>query len=841
MGQQLERRRIGAYRVVRSLEGHGREVYAARRPAERGDRHYLLALFDLDESNERELESEVYRCMELDHRAIAAFVEMFVEADRMVLVLEGLQGVPLNRLLDDLQSRGERLDDGAAIHIGVALLGALNCAHTATNESGMTLPLVHAQLGPHQLLAGWDGEVKLLGLGLSTVFRLAAGLEPVPALAEPYLAPEVRRGGALTVRANVHSAAVLVARLLSDRPPPAAGKTWPSLAEARPDLPPKLTTALDVALKASLLERRITCAALLQALESTKLANPADLTDKLAPLRETASVDGSVLSSESFPPSNLSDVPPQSIPVLMSTPPEADDDEFALSEAPTQLMDRPKAAIDAVIAAAAASAQETAGDGGAAQTTADEEQRPPRPPPKRSADKSKVKAPRAIPGMRPRKATLIMGSPSASEAPTPAELASPLTPRSPGVDHSPRLGPTSRKKLNTPARGRGGVLGRGKGASAALESSEVGKREATKVGSPRPPKIEPSGPAASAGDVMDAALGEDIPVTTSQPPAEPPVESLAVESLAVESIEPSTTRRGGEPTGEGGDAQQGDESQRTDTEGHPSDEVAGTEESGIDQVSAPTLEPIPPPLFGDAAEPAPAFRPAPEAAEAPSAFTPAAAEARSAFTPAAVAPTTGDADAPTSKPAAKPRWLLLVAGGVALALGVGFAVGRFSAAPTTQAASSSPPSSPGASQQPPTPSATANPSPAPTLDGGRDTPADADSGAEPSADDAGPEDAGPSSDRGYLTVTSSRAGVVVYVDGERLGSAGARLDVPCGRVTVRLGSNQPGVWLSSARSIEVPCGEATSTFIPANKGPGGSPPTPKKGTSRPKGWSPDDI
>ena len=113
------------------------------------------------------------------------------------------------------------------------------------------------------------------------------------------------------------------------------------MAKARPDLPPALASALDEALAVSLLERRITSGMMLRVLERCGLADPTDLRDKLEPLRTAAaSLDGAVVSVCSFPPAQLSDVPPSSQP--LSLDPESIDAPAISSDGPTQLMQRPE-------------------------------------------------------------------------------------------------------------------------------------------------------------------------------------------------------------------------------------------------------------------------------------------------------------------------------------------------------------------------------------------------------------------------------------------------------------------------------------------------------------------
>ena len=52
-------RKIGSYQVEERLEGHDREVYVAVRPAEKANRRYVLAFFDLADDAVEDFEAEV--------------------------------------------------------------------------------------------------------------------------------------------------------------------------------------------------------------------------------------------------------------------------------------------------------------------------------------------------------------------------------------------------------------------------------------------------------------------------------------------------------------------------------------------------------------------------------------------------------------------------------------------------------------------------------------------------------------------------------------------------------------------------------------------------------------
>ncbi|MBW2455715.1 MAG: protein kinase [Deltaproteobacteria bacterium] len=308
-------RTIGIYEVIRRLEGQSREVYLARSSLEPG-RDFVLALFEVSEGDRLALEKEVKHCMRVDHPAVTRTVEAFAHEGKEVLVFESVVGASLHSLMGHLDREGEQLSDGAILHIGRALVDALEASHGATDERDKPLPLVHGQLNPYQVLIAWNGDVKLLGVGLSTIFRLAASNAQVPAEAHPYQAPEVRNGGQVTTRANVYSAAALLWALFMGQTPPDDEERLESLVDARPEIPKAVAKALDQALEPAITKRTMTCQQLAKAFDSAADAcDREDLKWNMEVFRALIRVD-EIMPTHSLPPSTLSQAPPESISVV---------------------------------------------------------------------------------------------------------------------------------------------------------------------------------------------------------------------------------------------------------------------------------------------------------------------------------------------------------------------------------------------------------------------------------------------------------------------------------------------------------------------------------------------
>jgi serine/threonine protein kinase len=219
---------VGQYRLLgRIAVGGMAEVYRAAAPAAAGDARIVVVKRMLP----RIASDASARAMFADEARLGAHVRHpnviqvldFGEADaHPYLVLEYVQGVDLWRLMRFLTRTGRSLTVPQAVFIGREMLTGLHAVHEASDEAGNRLGVVHRDVSPSNVLLSIHGEVKLGDLGIARA-RLREKF-PNTAISERakgklgYLAPEQVRGGDSDRRADVFSAAVVIAELLMGRP-----------------------------------------------------------------------------------------------------------------------------------------------------------------------------------------------------------------------------------------------------------------------------------------------------------------------------------------------------------------------------------------------------------------------------------------------------------------------------------------------------------------------------------------------------------------------------------------------------------------------------------------------
>ncbi|MEO1337998.1 MAG: protein kinase, partial [Myxococcota bacterium] len=174
----------------------GRVFASSRWPALGGHNLIALKLLNSDlNRNERFLmllREGVARFSGFEHPGVAPVLEVGGNVDQMVIASELVDGQPLDRVLRFWTEQETEIDPIIALWIGSRVSSVLSAAHDHD--------LIHGHLAPDQIMITYDGEVRLLGLGLGG----ARGILPLPDRRRSFLSPEVVRTGVATGASDVH-------------------------------------------------------------------------------------------------------------------------------------------------------------------------------------------------------------------------------------------------------------------------------------------------------------------------------------------------------------------------------------------------------------------------------------------------------------------------------------------------------------------------------------------------------------------------------------------------------------------------------------------------------------
>src|SRR5258707_8918608 len=261
---------VGHYRIE-SLIGIGGmgEVYLAR--DERLGRKAALKLLPdsltIDETQLSRFKDEARSASALNHPNILTVYEIGAEGNRQFIATEFIEGITLRASL-----ASGRMNPHAALEIAVQVASALAAAH----EAGV----VHRDIKPENVMLRPDGYVKVLDFGIAKLIEqkvasddrtgettavLQTRLGLVLGTAH-YMSPEQARGQKVGARSDIWSLGVVIYEMIAGIPP-FRGETPsdciasilttepPPLSGVLPDVPLKLESILQKALRKNSDER----------------------------------------------------------------------------------------------------------------------------------------------------------------------------------------------------------------------------------------------------------------------------------------------------------------------------------------------------------------------------------------------------------------------------------------------------------------------------------------------------------------------------------------------------------------------------------------------------------
>lgn len=215
--------RLGRYEITgRIATGGMATVYLARLEATGGfAREFALKVVHphlVAESGFRQrFHQEARLASRVRHENVVATIDAGEDKGYCYLVLELIEGATLRQLMGHRDRAFAAIE---AAHMMAEVARGLHALHTATDEQGRPLNIVHRDLSPHNVMLDQSGRTVLIDLGLAKTDQ-NPNMTQVGVLCGklPYMSPEQARLEALDARSDVFALGTVLYELCTGTVP----------------------------------------------------------------------------------------------------------------------------------------------------------------------------------------------------------------------------------------------------------------------------------------------------------------------------------------------------------------------------------------------------------------------------------------------------------------------------------------------------------------------------------------------------------------------------------------------------------------------------------------------
>src|SRR6187455_3485618 len=200
-------------------------VWAARMRGTRGFQKIvavktILPKLSEDAQFEQMFLDEASLASQIRHPNAVEILDLGEQGGILYLVMEWIEGVPLNQLMKAAKRQGG-VPAKVAVRIAMQTCAGLHAAHELKDGNGNLVGLVHRDVSPQNILVTFDGVTKVVDFGVAKATAAGDGATQAGQIKGKvgYMAPEQVRGEAIDRRADVFAMGIVLYALTTGKHP----------------------------------------------------------------------------------------------------------------------------------------------------------------------------------------------------------------------------------------------------------------------------------------------------------------------------------------------------------------------------------------------------------------------------------------------------------------------------------------------------------------------------------------------------------------------------------------------------------------------------------------------
>ena len=154
----------------------------------------------------------------LRHNNMVYHHEFGIEKGIYYIVMEHILGCSLKEFLNKTRKSSSKFPIPIAVSIVQSIASALHYIHNSVDpETGKLLSLIHRDVTPHNIMIGFNGDIKLIDFGIAKVSGVDLTNSGVVKGKFSYMSPEQISGVKIDYKSDIFSLGVVLWELLSGR------------------------------------------------------------------------------------------------------------------------------------------------------------------------------------------------------------------------------------------------------------------------------------------------------------------------------------------------------------------------------------------------------------------------------------------------------------------------------------------------------------------------------------------------------------------------------------------------------------------------------------------------